>query len=157
MFDISRARPHAVRIALVAVCLLTIFLFFDPIGFASSSIADHVPGKTNHVTHVVMFQFKRDADPAAVEAACAKMLALKDLCLTPNTNHAYIQRITGGKDNSPEGLQQGSTHAFIVQFTSSDDRNYYVEQDPAHQAFKKEIDPLVEKATVLDFTNGKFQ
>jgi hypothetical protein len=52
--------------------------------------------------------------------------------------------------------KNGLTHGFIVHFANADDRNYYVEQDPAHQAFKKEIEPLVAKTTVLDFTNGKF-
>ncbi len=69
MVDISRAQPHVVRIGIVVVCLLTLFLFFDPIGFASSSpMADHMPGTTRGVTHIAMFQFKRDADPAAVDA-----------------------------------------------------------------------------------------
>lgn len=74
MVDISGARPHVWRIAIATVTLLTLFLFFDPIGFASSSIdsvASWGPGGTpGAVTHVVMFQFKKDADPAAVEAVC---------------------------------------------------------------------------------------
>ena len=67
MVDISRAQPHVARIGIVVVCLLTLFLFFDPIGFASSPMADHMPGTTRGVTHIVMFQFKRDADPAVVD------------------------------------------------------------------------------------------
>jgi hypothetical protein len=84
------------------------------------------------------------------------MLSLKDNCLAPNSNYPYVKRIQGGKDNSPEGLQNGLTHAFVVEFANANDRNYYVEQDPAHQAFKKELEPLVEKTVVLDFTNGSF-
>lgn len=52
--------------------------------------------------------------------------------------------------------QNGLTHAFVVQFANPDDRNYYVETDPAHRAFRKTIEPLVEKVTVLDFTHGTF-
>ncbi|KAL2126984.1 hypothetical protein VTI74DRAFT_11534 [Chaetomium olivicolor] len=156
MVDITRAQPHVVRITVAAVSLLIIFLFFDPIGFASSSMADKKPGTTRSITHIVLFQFKRGADPVAVDRACAKFLSLKDECLAPNSNYAYIQSITGGRDNSPEGLQHGLTHAFVVRFANTDDRNYYVEQDPVHQTFKKEIGELVEKVTVLDFTPGKF-
>ena len=67
MVDISRAQPHVVRIGIVVVCLLTLFLFFDPIGFASSPMANQMPGTTRGVTHIAMFQFKRDTDPAAVD------------------------------------------------------------------------------------------
>ncbi|KAK4043872.1 stress responsive A/B barrel domain-containing protein [Parachaetomium inaequale] len=159
MVDISGARPHVWRIAIVAVGLLTMFLFFDPIGFASSSmdsVANRGPSIST-VTHLVLFQFKRNADPAAVDMACAKMMSLKEHCLAPNSNYPYIKSITGGRDNSNEKLQHGATHAFVVQFGNMDDRNYYITHDPVHQAFKKDIEPLVEKTTVLDFTNGKFQ
>jgi hypothetical protein len=33
------------------------------------------------------------------------MLTLKDLCLSPNSQYPYITSLTGGKDNSHEGLQ----------------------------------------------------
>jgi hypothetical protein len=33
------------------------------------------------------------------------MIALKDDCVSPTSKSAYIQSITGGKDNSKEGLQ----------------------------------------------------
>ncbi|KAL1840390.1 hypothetical protein VTJ49DRAFT_516 [Mycothermus thermophilus] len=161
MVNISGARPHVLRVTALVAVLLTVFLFFDPIGFAPSSAVGAVkqlatPGTTHTVTHVVLFQFKKDVDAAKVSEVCAKMMALKETCLAPNSNHAYIQSITGGRDISVEGLQHGATHAFVVQFSNTDDRNYYVDHDPAHQAFKKEVEPLVEKVTVLDFANGKF-
>ncbi|EAQ88833.1 hypothetical protein CHGG_05452 [Chaetomium globosum CBS 148.51] len=176
MLDIAGARPHVWRIAIFVVGLLTLFLFFDPIGFASSSMdamANRGPGDADTLTHVVMFQFKRDADPAAVDVACAKMMSLKDNCVAQNSKFPYIKSLTGGKDNSIEKLQVGHftwvSHSivndrrsmarhtlFVVQFANADDRNYYVEHDPVHQAFKQEIKPLVEATTVLDFTNGKF-
>lgn len=37
--------------------------------------------------------------------ACAKMMALKDGCLSRDSQHPYIQSISGGRDNSKEGLQ----------------------------------------------------
>jgi hypothetical protein len=53
-------------------------------------------------------------------------------------------------------MQNGLTHAFIVEFDSEDDRNYYIANDPSHQAFKESIGSVVENATVLDFTDGLF-
>jgi hypothetical protein len=74
MVDITRAQPHVLRITIAAACLLALFVFFDPIGFASTSIADNVPG-TRTVTHLVMFQFKRDTDPAAVDVVRINVIA----------------------------------------------------------------------------------
>ncbi|KAL2123750.1 hypothetical protein VTJ04DRAFT_115 [Mycothermus thermophilus] len=154
-------RPHVLRITVLAACLLTVFLFFDPVGFASSApgLVHRVAGtngNTNGVTHIVLFQFKSDVDSDTINKICAKMLALKESCRLPNSNYAYIESISGGRDNSIESLQHGATHAFVVQFSSTDHRNYYVDHDPAHQAFKEEVGPLVEKVTVLDYSNGQF-
>jgi Stress responsive A/B Barrel Domain len=48
------------------------------------------------------------------------------------------------------------THAFAVEFASEEDRDYYVRHDPAHLAFVKSVEAVVEKAQVLDFTPGIF-
>ena len=83
-----------------------------------------------------------------------------------------------GKDNSPEGLQvrtihpvlfplaflrqladnkqNGMTHGFVVEFASAADRDYYVSTDPVHQNFVKSIGDVLEKPTVLDFTDGVY-
>ncbi|KAL2271991.1 hypothetical protein VTJ83DRAFT_1362 [Remersonia thermophila] len=161
MVNVSGARPHVLRVAAVVALVLTVFLFFDPVGFAPSSAVGAVkklatPSTTHAVTHLVLFEFKKDVDAAKVSEMCAKMVALKEACVSPNSNHPYIQSIAGGRDISIEALQHGATHAFVVQFSNTDDRNYYVDHDPAHQAFKKEVGPLVEKVTVLDFANGSF-
>lgn len=52
--------------------------------------------------------------------------------------------------------QEGLTHGFVVQFTSKEDRDYYVNQDPAHEAFKSTAGPFIEKAVVFDFQDGVF-
>lgn len=88
--------------------------------------------------------------------ALQKMLDLEEECLAPNSQHAYIKSISGGRDHSPEGLQNGLTHIFTVQFENTDDRNYYVAQDPAHKAFQKIVEPLLEKVTVMDYTDRVF-
>lgn len=50
----------------------------------------------------------------------------------------------------------GITHAFVVEFANKEDRDYYVQKDPAHQAFIKSLDGIVEKVQVIDFTAGVF-
>ena len=57
------------------------------------------------LVHTVLFEFKPDADPAAVRAATARFLALKEKCVRPGTDVRYMLSMKGGSDNSPEGLQ----------------------------------------------------
>lgn len=52
-------------------------------------------------------------------------------------------------DNEQDGL----THGFVTEFSSAEDRDYYVTTDPVHQAFVKSIGDVVEKAVVVDFSN----
>ncbi|GJP88586.1 hypothetical protein AnigIFM60653_005843 [Aspergillus niger] len=87
------------------------------------------------ITHIVMFQFKDGVSPEVIK------------------DKPYIQAASGGLDNSPEGIQHGITHAFVVHFASAEDRDYYVAKDPAHQAFVKSLDGIIEKVQAIDFTD----
>lgn len=52
--------------------------------------------------------------------------------------------------------QNGITHVFVSEFDSEEDRQYYLEEDPAHLAFVKDIAGIVGKGQVVDFTPGVF-
>ncbi|KAK3380994.1 hypothetical protein B0H63DRAFT_560785 [Podospora didyma] len=108
------------------------------------------------IIHTVLFQVKADTKAEDVKAACDGFLALKDKCVHPTTQSPYIKSVTGGKDNSPEGFQNGITHGFVVEFSSAEDRDYYVSTDPAHRAFVQSIGGLVEKLIVVDYTPGVY-
>ncbi|PGH15589.1 hypothetical protein AJ79_02371 [Helicocarpus griseus UAMH5409] len=108
------------------------------------------------ITRIVLFQFKAGAAAEAVNDACTRMLALKDDCIHPTHQRPYIKAVKGGKDNSIEGLQNGITHAFVVEFENAEDRDYYVKKDPAHLAFVATLGEILEKAQIIDFTEGKF-
>jgi hypothetical protein len=86
----------------------------------------------------------------------SKFFGLKKSCVHPDTRRPYIVSVTGGVDTSIEHAQDGLSHAFILRFTSKDDRDYYVKDDPAHQAFKEAAAAVVEKTVVLDFQEGVF-
>ncbi|EHK42218.1 uncharacterized protein TrAtP1_011901 [Trichoderma atroviride] len=109
------------------------------------------------VIHIVLFKYKSSATAEAVQNAVSEMLALKSGCLHPTTQTTYIKALTGGINNSPENLQNGFTHAFVVEFASVEDRDYYVDKDPIHEAFKTNNGPTIEKACVLDYTVGVFE
>ncbi|KAF2682644.1 hypothetical protein K458DRAFT_419490 [Lentithecium fluviatile CBS 122367] len=109
------------------------------------------------VTHVVLFQFKASASAEAINDISQRMLGLKDSCIHPTSKTTYIKSASGGTDNSPEGAQNGITHAFIMDFETAEDRDYYVNEDPVHDEFKKLAGKVLEKAVVIDFTDGEFK
>lgn len=100
------------------------------------------------------------------------MLSLKHSCVKNETNEPYIVNISGGKDNSPEGmqvqvpasppnfipdhehLQKGLTHGFVVEFASVADRNFYVTMDPAHLKAGAVLFENSEDITVFDYEVG---
>lgn len=53
-------------------------------------------------------------------------------------------------------MQDGITHAFVVEFASVEDREYYVTKDPVHHEFFQSLGPVMTKGQVVDFTPGKF-
>ncbi|EWG39682.1 hypothetical protein FVEG_15058 [Fusarium verticillioides 7600] len=108
------------------------------------------------ITHTVLFQFKDNVDQKDITKTCDDFLQLKDLCIHPTRKKPYIISLLGGKDNSPEGMQNGITHGFVATFESAEDRDYYVKTDPAHQAFIAKVGSVVEKAIVVDFMNGVY-
>ncbi|OQE94318.1 hypothetical protein PENNAL_c0004G05467 [Penicillium nalgiovense] len=57
------------------------------------------------ITHIVLFQFKSDVAAEVIQDACERMIALKDSCLHSTSQQPYIKSASGGKDNSPEGIQ----------------------------------------------------
>ena len=99
--------------------------------------------KKEKLRHVVLFKFKdasSDKDVKMVEAAFKAL---------PET----ISEIKGyewGTNNSPEGLNQGLTHCFLLSFDSEAGRDAYLIH-PDHKKFGKMLGPHLDKVTVVDY------
>ena len=96
------------------------------------------------VRHVVLFQFKEEATPqdvARIEKAFAALPERID----------GITEFEWGVNSSPEGLDDGFTHCFVVTFASAADRDAYLPH-PAHKDFVKILRPHLEKALVVDYS-----
>ena len=96
--------------------------------------------KAAKLQHVVAFKFKDGADVKKVEEA---FRALK-------TKIPQVQKLAWGLNNSPEGLNKGCTHAWILTFNSEEDRNAYLVH-PDHKEFGNLVKPLLADVFVLDF------
>lgn len=61
--------------------------------------------------------------------------------------------------NNPGVKQKGYSHLFIMEFDNTDDRDYYVGEDPVHQEYVKKLTTgefPVEEVQVLDFAEGVY-
>jgi len=108
---------------------------------ASSTLAD------GPVRHVVHFKFKKEATPAQIENLCKEFAALPT---TIKENESF----EWGTNNSPEGLDKGFKHCWVIGFKSAKDRDVYLKH-AAHEAFVGIVKPIVEDVLVVDFTPEK--
>lgn len=93
--------------------------------------------------HVVLFNFTDSTTEAEVQKIEQAFASLPDQI-------SAIHDFEWGTNNSPEGLDKGLTHCFLVTFLSEEDRETYLPH-PAHQEFVELIGPHVEDVTVVDY------
>ncbi|WP_425396908.1 Dabb family protein [Aeoliella sp.] len=102
--------------------------------------------KSGMIRHVVLFEFKEDA-PAEKVAEIEKAFA----ALPEKIEE--IADLEWGKNNSPEGLNKGFTHCFLISFDSEADRAAYLPH-PDHKAFANLLRPHLKDVLVVDYTLG---
>ena len=103
--------------------------------------------RINVYRHVVLFKFHENTSKETVESIVE---AFHALC----AELPFVRDFEWGLNSSPENLNEGYTHCFIVTFGSAKDRDTYLPH-PAHQAFcRTYLDPNLEKVCVLDFTSN---
>lgn len=115
----------------LSACLLLLFTLATPVALAGP------------VQHIVLFKFQDDASHEQVDAVVRGFEELPE----------KIPGIIGfqwGTDNSPEGLQKGFSHAWVVTFEDAEARDAYLPHE-AHQDFLEEALPVIEKVHAFDF------
>ena len=93
--------------------------------------------------HVVLFAFKDNAAPDAVNAVVTGFAQLPG-------EIPGIAAYEWGTNVSPEGLNNGFTHCFTLTFGSNEDRDAYLVH-PAHQRFVNTLGSCLERSLVLDY------
>ncbi len=123
-----------------------ILLFLLIMGILSGAKAQkQEPGSV--LRHVVLFKFKSDSSPEDIKKVenAFRQLPKK------------VKEVKGfewGLNNSPENLNDGFTHCFLVTFSSEKNREIYLVH-PDHKAFVEVLKPHLDKAMVVDFWTGK--
>lgn len=118
---------------MIAVALLSATLF----SFAYNA--------SKQVKHVVVFKYKSTATPEQIEQVTAAFKALKDKI-------PGIISFEYGTNNSPEKLNKGFTHVYLLTFTDAAARDAYLPH-AEHKKFGELLGKLgvLEEPFVVDF------
>jgi hypothetical protein len=93
--------------------------------------------------HVVLFKFKDDVQQTAIDEIVTAFGELPDKI-------DQIIDYEAGTNVSPEQLDQGYTHVFVVTFRDATARDAYLPH-PAHKAFVEVLGDRLDKVLVIDF------
>ena len=122
----------------IFLCLMAIIAF----GFAPQTM--EAKEKKNRVLrHVVCFKFKDTAKASEVNAVVKAFAALE-------SKIPVIKDFEMGTNNSPEGLDKGFTHCFVVTFTDEQGRKEYLPH-PEHKKFVELLKPILDDVFVIDY------
>ncbi len=95
------------------------------------------------IQHVVSFKFKSTAKPEDIKKVETAFADLKKKI-------TQIKALEWGTNISPENLNKGFTHCWILTFSSVADRDAYLVH-PDHKEFGKSLGLVLEEAFVIDF------
>ncbi|HYF36638.1 MAG TPA: Dabb family protein [Prosthecobacter sp.] len=93
--------------------------------------------------HVVFFKFKDSATPEQVQSIEKAFVELAKKVET-------VKGFEWGTNVSPEGLNDGFTHCFLVTFADKAGLQTYLPH-PEHDAFVAKLKPLLDKVCVVDY------
>jgi hypothetical protein len=105
--------------------------------------ADDAQEEQGVLRHVVLFEFKEGTSAEKVAEIERAFAALPEKI-------PQIAEFEWGTNNSPEGLDRGLTHCFLVTFNSAADRDAYLPH-PEHKKFVELLLPHLEEAVVVDY------
>lgn len=100
-------------------------------------------GQQPMLRHVVLFKFRDGTPQQKIRAIEAAFLQLPEKI-------PVIRGLEWGLNNSPEGLNKGFTHCFLLTFASEQARDAYLPH-PDHKAFGALLDPWLEDVLVVDY------
>jgi len=95
------------------------------------------------IKHVALIKFKEGTTEDQIQKAFEELMDLSES--VPD-----VEDYVAGPNNSPEGLNKGYTHGFVMTFTDAAARDAYLTH-PDHERVKAAVLPLVEDVLVFDF------
>jgi len=128
---------------------LTVLLCFGFKGYENIDTTPKIPvmptsmQKDSTLRHIVLFKFKETTTKKELKA-------ITDAFGKLPSKIKEIKAFEWGLNNSPEGLDKGFTHCFLVTFGSEADREVYLPH-PNHKAFVDLASPFIDDVLVVDY------
>ena len=95
------------------------------------------------VKHIGLVKFKEGTSEEQINDLFSQLLDLSE-------SVDGIEDYVSGPNSSPEGLNQGFTHGFVMTFTDAAARDAYLSH-PEHQKVKDTFLPIIDSIAILDF------
>jgi len=99
--------------------------------------------KQGALRHVVLFKFKADTPRHTLRKIEKAFYSLPEKI-------PEIADFEWGLNNSPEGINKGFTHCFILTFSTEEDRAAYLPH-PDHKRFGEILHPWLDDVLVVDY------
>ena len=103
--------------------------------------------KAKQLRHFVCFKYKAEASKEKIAEVEKAFVALEKKI-------TEIKAFEKGMNNSPEGLNKGFKHCYMITFEWEKDRDAYLVH-PAHKKFVELVGPVLEDVFVVDYWAGK--
>ena len=110
---------------------------------STSTTASGDDASSSQIRHLVCLKFQETATADQIAGIEERFPKLKE-------SIDGIISIEWGTNNSPEDLNKGFTHCFIVTFANDAARSTYLPH-PRHQEFVDILKPLLEDVFVIDY------
>lgn len=141
-----------ISLKLILPCLLLTILMVGCQQEKNQEVASTVDEEatqmeSKQLRHVVLFKFKEDADSILLKNVEVAFAALP-------SKIPEILSFEWGLNNSPEGLNKGLTHCYLLSFESEANRDSYLVH-PDHLEFVALVGELVADVTVVDYWTGE--
>jgi hypothetical protein len=134
---------HSVHHSVVSVVCLLIAAGVLGCTSQRDDVADNATAKTGVLRHAVFFTFKETSTDEEIQGVVDAFLALPEKVDT-------ITDFAWGTNNSPENLNDGFTHCFLLTFANDAGRQAYLPHD-AHKAFGDVLRPHMQDVFVIDY------
>lgn len=95
------------------------------------------------IRHILLIKFKQSAEPSQLDELRALFESMPDKV-------EGVVSVEWGMNDSPEGKNQGYTHAVFMTFADEDGRQNYLPH-PEHDALRQVFRPLLEDIIVVDY------
>lgn len=121
----------------------SLVLILSMLTLTFTGISQNTKASEQELRHLVLFTFKATSSKEEVSNIVKQFASLYGKV-------PQVKKFEWGLNISPEHLDQGFTHCFMLTFSAEKDLADY-QLNPAHKQFQSVLKPLMDKVFVVDY------